>query len=70
MKAFEEFLPDLVQTFKVGEHLLNTPDEEAFIKKSYSECQAISIDYGIMEKAKNVFVLTAEFGIRTIAEIM
>ena len=35
---------------------------EAFIKKVYSECQAISIDYGIMEKATNVYVLTAEFG--------
>ncbi|NLB25415.1 MAG: mannose-1-phosphate guanylyltransferase, partial [Bacteroidales bacterium] len=32
------------------------------INKIYSECQGISIDYGIMEKANNVFVLTADFG--------
>ncbi len=60
--AFEKHLPEMAQTFSKGRHLLNTSDEEAFIKKAYSECQAISIDYGIMEKATNVFVLTAEFG--------
>lgn len=60
--AFEKHLPDMVQTFSKGEKLLDTGDEVAFIKKAYSECQAISIDYGIMEKARNVCVLTAEFG--------
>ena len=62
MSTFKKHLPEMAQTFKTGEHLLNTSDEEAFIKKAYSESQAISIDYGIMEKANNVFVLTAEFG--------
>ncbi len=62
LDTFKKHLPDMEQTFSTGEHLLNTGDEEAFIKKAYSECQAISIDYGIMEKAGNVFVLTAEFG--------
>lgn len=62
LDAFEKYLPDMAQTFSKGEHLLSTGDEVAFIKKAYSECQAISIDYGIMEKATNVFVLTAEFG--------
>lgn len=62
MDSFKKHLPEMEQTFQAGEHLLNTDDEEAFIKKAYSECQAISIDYGIMEKADNVFVLTAEFG--------
>jgi len=62
MEAFDRHLPDISQTFLKGEHLLNTSDEEAFIKKAYSECQAISIDYGIMEKATNVYVLTADFG--------
>lgn len=62
LDAFERHLPDIAQSFKNGERFLNTSSEVAFIKKTYSECQAISIDYGIMEKAKNVFVLTAEFG--------
>lgn len=61
-EAFEQHLPDMLQNFNKGEHLLNSNNEASFIKKAYSESQAISIDYGIMEKAKNVFVLTAEFG--------
>lgn len=62
MEAFDKYLPEMAQAFRNGEHLLNTNNEVAFIKKTYSECQAISIDYGIMEKATNVYVLTAEFG--------
>lgn len=62
LDALDEHLDDISAKFKKGEKLLNTPDEVHFINKTYSECQAISIDYGIMEKAKNVYVLTADFG--------
>jgi len=62
LDSFEKYLPEMSQAFQNGDRLLNTSSEKAFIKKTYSESQAISIDYGIMEKAKNVFVLTAEFG--------
>ncbi|MBN2772787.1 MAG: mannose-1-phosphate guanylyltransferase, partial [Prolixibacteraceae bacterium] len=61
-EAFETHLNDVAGLFAKGIKLYNTPDERAFINKTYSECQGISIDYGIMEKAKNVFVLTADFG--------
>ncbi|MEI7830547.1 MAG: mannose-1-phosphate guanylyltransferase [Prolixibacteraceae bacterium] len=61
-KAFEKYLPDLNLLFEKGKKLLNTADECFFINKSYSECPNISIDYGIMEKADNVYVLTADFG--------
>jgi mannose-1-phosphate guanylyltransferase len=62
LSAYEKHLPDMLHTFSKGERLLNTGDEEAFVKKAYSECQSISIDYGIMEKAHNVYVLTVKFG--------
>ena len=62
IKALDEHLPNVASLFKKGEKLYNTNDENPFIKKIYSECQTISIDYGIMEKAKNVYVLTADFG--------
>jgi len=62
INAFENFLPDVSSLFAKGIKLYNTEDEVHFINKTYSECQGISIDYGIMEKAKNVFVLTADFG--------
>ncbi len=62
MAAYETHLNDIWTLFAKGEKLYNTDDEVNFINKTYSECKGISIDYGIMEKARNVFVLTADFG--------
>jgi mannose-1-phosphate guanylyltransferase len=62
MDAFNIFLNDISTLFSKGIKLYNTENESAFINKVYSECQGISIDYGLMEKAKNVYVLTADFG--------
>ena len=62
LKALDKYLQNVSSLFEKGMKLYNTSDEVHFIKKTYSECPGISIDYGIMEKAKNVFVLTADFG--------
>jgi len=62
LKAFDTHLQNVSLLFEKGMKLYNTSNEVHFIKKTYSECPAISIDYGIMEKAKNVYVLTADFG--------
>ncbi len=61
-KAFEKYLPEVNALFENGKKLINTSDERSFINKTYSECPNISIDYGVMEKADNVYVLTADFG--------
>jgi mannose-1-phosphate guanylyltransferase len=62
LKAFENLMPDMYTIFNDGIDKYNTPQEAEFIKEAYALCKNISIDYGIMEKAKNVFVLSAEFG--------
>jgi len=62
LKALEAHLPEVAGLFSQGAHLYNTPDETAFINKIYPECMGISIDYGIMEKSDNVFVMTVDFG--------
>ncbi len=62
LQAFETHLKDISALFQRGIKLYNTEDEIHFINKIYSECQGISVDYGIMEKAENVYVLTADFG--------
>lgn len=59
--ALETHLDDIFTLFSNGIKWYNTEDEIHFINKIYSECRGISIDYGIMEKAKNVYVLTADF---------
>jgi len=47
--------------FKQGWSKLNTTDEEAFLKSNYPNSESISIDYGILEKAKHVGVIEAAF---------
>jgi mannose-1-phosphate guanylyltransferase len=62
IKAFEKYLPDMAEIFAEGNHKYWTPEETTFIETAYSQCKNISIDYGIMEKADNVYVLPADFG--------
>jgi mannose-1-phosphate guanylyltransferase len=62
VRAFEEYLPDQAEIFEEGRSQYYTEKEEGFIRKAYSQCKNISIDYGIMEKADNVYVMLADFG--------
>lgn len=62
IKSFQSFLPDMAEIFEEGNAKYGTAGEEAFIAQAYSQCKNISIDYGIMEKADNVFVLLSDFG--------
>ena len=62
MQAFETYLPEIHHLFQEGTSVYGTAEEKSFIEKTYSSCRNISIDYGVMEKAENVFVLISEFG--------
>lgn len=62
IKAFEKHLPDMAEIFSEGKHKYWSQEESAFIDKAYSLCKNISIDYGIMENADNVYVLPSDFG--------
>ena len=62
LQAFELHLPEVIEAFRKGEGMYNTPKEADFIKETYATCRSISIDYGIMEKAENVYVLCSDFG--------
>lgn len=60
--AFTKLLPDVASKFELGKDIYNTDKENDFINEIYPSCQNISIDYGILEKADNVFVQQADFG--------
>jgi mannose-1-phosphate guanylyltransferase len=61
-EAFEKYLPDMFSAFSEGKEHIGTAQESKFIARTYAECKNISIDYGIMEKADNVFVMCTEIG--------
>jgi mannose-1-phosphate guanylyltransferase len=62
MSAFSRLLPEMDLFFSKGIGKYGTPDEKKFINEAYTVCKSTSIDYGIMEKATNVYVLSVDFG--------
>lgn len=61
VKAFESFQPQMYNLFMKGYENYNSDLEKVFIEENYAEAENISIDYAVMEKAANVFVLPATF---------
>lgn len=62
LQAFAEHLPEMDELFVAEKEVLNTPKEKDVIERIYSQCTNLSIDYGIMEKAENVYVIPSNFG--------
>ena len=62
MTAFDRHLNEVYKLFEKGIGKYNTQEEASFIKETYAVCRNISIDYGIMEKSDNVYVLSVDFG--------
>lgn len=60
--AFEKFLPEMHDVFDAEKNYFNTAAEEEAIERIYPQCTNISIDYGVMEKADNVYIIPASFG--------
>jgi mannose-1-phosphate guanylyltransferase len=60
--AFNKHIPDITTHFDQGLKIFNTEKEKDFINEVYPLLQNISIDYGVMEKAENVYMLVADFG--------
>lgn len=60
-EAFKDFQPEMYSLFMEGDDSYNTTDEKTFIEANYPKADNISIDYAVMEKAVNVYVLPASF---------
>jgi mannose-1-phosphate guanylyltransferase len=60
-EAFEKFQPQMNALFQKGVASYNTSTEKRFIDENYDTAENISIDYAILEKATNVYVLPATF---------
>lgn len=62
LKAFEELLPEIATKLAPGKDVYGTEKEKEFIDENFPACPNVSIDFGIMEKANNAFVLLGDFG--------
>lgn len=62
VQAFETHLPEMAEVFEAEKEAYNTPAEKKAVERIYPQCVNISIDYGIMEKADNVYIIPSSFG--------
>jgi mannose-1-phosphate guanylyltransferase len=62
LHAFEKYQPELYRSFESIIPDLNSDSEQESVEKVYAVIQSISIDYAIMEKADNIFTLSADIG--------
>lgn len=61
LDAFNRFLPDMYDLFDGIRDQFDTETERIAIDGTYAQCRNESIDFGIMEKAENVFVIPSSF---------
>ncbi len=62
IKSFKQSLPKMIDILDDGNNVYNSDFEDDFINSNYAKCENISIDFGILERAKNVHVLPVDFG--------
>lgn len=62
IEAFQKHLPEMYELFYSEKEKLNTDEEKQALEEIYPQCSNISIDFGVMEKADNVYVIPASFG--------
>lgn len=61
-EEMEKYIPDVTSVFTGWEEALGGPEEQMFIEKVYSDCQKLSIDYGVMEKTDRAWLYCGDFG--------
>lgn len=61
IENFKSHIPEMYRIFEKGSEIWNTSKENEFLEEHYGLAPNISIDYGILEKSENVFVIPADF---------
>ncbi len=61
LEAYKKYLPEMAEIFDDISEKISTSDERSAIRSAYAQVKNISVDYGIMEKASNVYVWPSQF---------
>ena len=62
INALRVYAPQINEIFEGMQDVLGTKDEQAAINEKFPQCENISIDYAILEKADEIYCLPASFG--------
>ena len=61
-EEMETYIPEVTGFFRGWETAIGSKIEDEFIKRAYTECLKISIDYGVMEKTEKSWLYPVNFG--------
>jgi mannose-1-phosphate guanylyltransferase len=62
INALRVYAPQINGIFEGMQNVLGTKDEQAAIRERFPQCENISIDYAILEKADEIYCFPASFG--------
>lgn len=62
LKNIQLYMPTLYEGIRKIQEAAGSPEQEAVLKKEYEKMASISVDYGIMEKAKEIYTVPGSFG--------
>ena len=62
LDEIERQMPETSRALKTIKAAIGGPDYDAVLRQQYSRCEAISIDYGVMENARDVWAVPGRFG--------
>ena len=62
VNAFRIYQPAMAKIFESMLPIYGSEKEQEVINERFPECESISVDYAIMEKAEEIFVCPADFG--------
>ncbi len=61
-EELEKYTPQIMSVFKNLIQYVGTIEEKAFIRRAYTDCTSLSIDYGVMEKTDRAWIYPVDFG--------
>jgi mannose-1-phosphate guanylyltransferase len=62
IKAYEKNAPNILTVLGEDKQKFGTVEEQSYIDKVYPKTEKISVDYAILEKAKNVYTISVDIG--------
>jgi mannose-1-phosphate guanylyltransferase len=62
IKAGEKLLPEICLKLNAKKEMFGTAGEQDYINEIFPTCPNVSIDFGLMEKADNVYISLGDFG--------
>lgn len=62
LNNIKAYLPDMYEALEIIKEAIGTEKQEEVLKEIFVTMESVSVDYGIMEKAQNIYTLAGTFG--------